>query len=141
MSTSPTRTSWSHISTSSWWVARYGVSCRNSLLVAEDPGRLYPEGWARLAAGLVFVGFNLTFLPQFILGYLGMPRRYHAYSPEFQVLNVSIDGGRHILGLGYLLPLIYLLWSLRYGAIAGPQSLGSRWTGVDDCFSATHLQL
>src|SRR6185295_7011550 len=51
-------------------------------------GRMYPEGWARVAAIVVFLGFNLTFFPQFILGYLGMPRRYHAYPPEFQVLNV-----------------------------------------------------
>ncbi|HEX5020243.1 MAG TPA: cytochrome c oxidase subunit I [Candidatus Binatia bacterium] len=82
-------------------------------------GRLYPEGWARLAAVTVFLGFNLTFFPQFVLGYLGMPRRYHAYPPEFQVLNVMSSAGASILALGYLLPLIYLIWSLRYGAVAG----------------------
>ena len=43
-------------------------------------GTLYPEGWARLAALIVFIGFNLTFFPQFILGYLGMPRRYYDYA-------------------------------------------------------------
>jgi cytochrome c oxidase subunit 1 len=94
-------------------------------------GRMYPEAWGRLAAGLVFAGFNLTFLPQFILGYLGMPRRYHAYAPEFQVLNVLSTAGASILALGYLLPLIYLLWSLRYGAIAGPnpwEAAGLEWT-------------
>ena len=82
-------------------------------------GRLYPEGWARLAAVTVFLGFNLTFFPQFVLGYLGMPRRYHAYPPEFQVLNVMSTAGASILAVGYLLPLIYLIWSLRYGAVAG----------------------
>ena len=82
-------------------------------------GRLYPEAWAKFAALLVFAGFNLTFFPQFILGYLGMPRRYHAYAPEFQVLNVMSTAGASILGLGYLIPLIYLLWSLRYGERAG----------------------
>ncbi|MFZ0704974.1 MAG: cbb3-type cytochrome c oxidase subunit I, partial [Candidatus Korobacteraceae bacterium] len=51
-------------------------------------GKMYPEAPAKLSALLVFVGFNLTFFPQFILGYMGMPRRYHAYPPEFQVLNV-----------------------------------------------------
>lgn len=81
-------------------------------------GRMYPEGWARLAAMIVFIGFNLTFFPQFILGYLGMPRRYFAYPPEFQVLNVMSTAGASILGVGYLLPMIYMLWSLRYGARA-----------------------
>jgi cytochrome c oxidase subunit 1 len=48
-----------------------------------------------------------------------MPRRYHAYPPEFQVLNVMSTAGASILAVGYLLPLIYLIWSLRYGAVAG----------------------
>ena len=78
-------------------------------------GRLYPEGWARFAALVVFVGFNLTFFPQFILGYLGMPRRYHAYPPEFQVLNVMSTAGASILAVGYVLPMAYLIWSIRYG--------------------------
>jgi cytochrome c oxidase subunit 1 len=78
-------------------------------------GRLYPEGWARLGAMIIFIGFNLTFFPQFILGYLGMPRRYHAYPEEFQVLNVMSTAGASILGLGYLLPMLYLGWSMRYG--------------------------
>jgi cytochrome c oxidase subunit 1 len=78
-------------------------------------GRLYPEGWARFAAFVVFIGFNLTFFPQFILGYLGMPRRYHAYPPEFQVLNVMSTAGASILAVGYLMPMVYLIWSIRYG--------------------------
>ncbi|HYR42214.1 MAG TPA: cytochrome c oxidase subunit I [Terriglobia bacterium] len=82
-------------------------------------GKLYPEGWARFAALVVFVGFNLTFFPQFILGYLGMPRRYHAYPPEFQVLNVMSSAGASILAVGYLLPMAYLVWSIRYGKAAG----------------------
>ncbi|WP_437184997.1 cytochrome c oxidase subunit I [Planctomicrobium sp. SH668] len=93
-------------------------------------GRMYPEGWGRISAILIFVGFNLTFFPQFILGYLGMPRRYHAYSDEFQVLNVMSTAGASILGLGYLLPLGYLLWSLKYGKKAGPnpwRATGLEW--------------
>jgi cytochrome c oxidase subunit 1 len=82
-------------------------------------GRMYSETWGKIAAGTVFLGFNLTFFPQFILGYLGMPRRYHAYPPEFQVLNVMSTAGASILAVGYLLPLIYLLWSLKYGPVAG----------------------
>ncbi|HTQ84757.1 MAG TPA: cytochrome c oxidase subunit I [Candidatus Solibacter sp.] len=81
-------------------------------------GRLYPDLWARLAAAIVFIGFNLTFFPQFMLGYLGMPRRYATYPAEFQVLNVMSSAGASILGLGYLIPLVYLIWSIRYGPIA-----------------------
>jgi len=88
-------------------------------------GRMYPEWWARLAALLVFAGFNLTFFPQFILGYLGMPRRYHAYVPEFQVLNVMSTAGASILGIGYLLPMIYLFWSLQFGKKAGSNPWGA----------------
>jgi cytochrome c oxidase subunit 1 len=83
-------------------------------------GRLYPETWARVAAVIIFAGFNLTFFPQFILGYLGMPRRYHFYPEEFQILHVMSSAGASILALGYLLPLVYLTWSMRYGRRAGP---------------------
>src|SRR5262249_2943382 len=78
-------------------------------------GRMYPEGWAKLSALIVFIGFNLTFFPQFVLGYLGMPRRYHAYPEEFQVLHVMSSAGASILGVGYVLPLVYFIWSLKYG--------------------------
>ena len=94
-------------------------------------GRMYPEVLARMAALVVFIGFNLTFFPQFILGYLGMPRRYHVYPHEFQVLNVMSTAGASILGIGYLLPLFYLLWSLRYAAKAGDNpwhATGLEWT-------------
>jgi cytochrome c oxidase subunit 1 len=83
-------------------------------------GRLYPEKLAQLAALVIFAGFNLTFFPQFIMGYLGMPRRYHNYAPEFQIYHILSTAGASILGLGYLLPVLYLVWSLRYGKIASP---------------------
>jgi cytochrome c oxidase subunit 1 len=88
-------------------------------------GRMYPEAWGRLAALLVFVGFNLTFLPQFILGYMGMPRRYWQYPPEFQVLNVLSTAGSTILAVGYVLPMVYFLWSMRYGKIAEDNPWGA----------------
>jgi cytochrome c oxidase subunit 1 len=94
-------------------------------------GKLYPEWWGRVSAALIFFGFNLTFYPQFILGYLGMPRRYHTYPAEFQVLNVMSSAGASILGVGYLVPLVYLVWSLRYGKDAGPnpwRAKGLEWT-------------
>ena len=93
-------------------------------------GRMYPESLGKLAAVVLFIGFNLTFFPQFILGYLGMPRRYHAYPPEFQVLNVLSTAGASILAIGYLLPAMYLLWSLKYGQIAGAnpwRATGLEW--------------
>ncbi len=82
-------------------------------------GKMYPEGWAKFAALLVFVGFNLTFFPQFIAGYLGQPRRYHAYAPEFQVYNVLSTAGATVLAVGYIIPFIYFMWSLKYGPPAG----------------------
>jgi cytochrome c oxidase subunit 1 len=88
-------------------------------------GRMYPEWWARLSALLVFVGFNLTFFPQFLVGYVGMPRRYHAYAPEFQVLNVLSTAGATVLAMGYLLPMIYFAWSLKFGRKAGSNPWGA----------------
>jgi cytochrome c oxidase subunit I len=94
-------------------------------------GRLYPDYWARVAAAIIFIGFNLTFFPQFMLGYMGMPRRYAIYPAEFQVLNVMSSAGASILGVGYVIPLIYLIWSMRYGKPAGPNPWGAKgleWT-------------
>ena len=88
-------------------------------------GRMYPEWWGRLSALLVFVGFNLTFFPQFLVGYVGMPRRYHAYAPEFQVLNVLSTAGATVLAIGYLLPMLYLGWSVKFGRKAGPNPWGA----------------
>ncbi len=93
-------------------------------------GRMYPETLSKLAAVTTFIGFFLTFMPQFVLGYLGMPRRYHAYPPEFQILNVLSTAGATVLGVGYMMPLLYLGWSLKYGAIAGDnpwQATGLEW--------------
>src|SRR5712672_1818215 len=84
-------------------------------------GRMYPEGWGRFSALVVFIGFNLTFSPQFVLGYMGMPRRYHTYPADmvsWQVLHVLSTAGASILGVGLLIPLFYLVWSMRYGPIA-----------------------
>jgi cytochrome c oxidase subunit I len=92
-------------------------------------GRMYPEMWGRAGALIIFLGFNLTFFPQFILGYLGMPRRYHSYPPEFAVLNVLSSAGATILAVGYLLPLAYLTWSLFRGARAPANPWGA--TGLE----------
>ncbi|HEX8683864.1 MAG TPA: cytochrome c oxidase subunit I [Ardenticatenaceae bacterium] len=88
-------------------------------------GRMYNETWARFAAITIFVGFNLTFFPQFIVGYLGMPRRYHYYAPEFQVLNVLSTAGATVMLVGYALPFLYLIPSLWNGKSAGPNPWGA----------------
>ena len=93
-------------------------------------GKMYPEGLARLSALIVFLGFNLTFFPQFVLGFLGMPRRYAAYPDDFQFLHVLSTAGASILGVGYVLPLCYLIWSWKYGKEAGPnpwRATGLEW--------------
>jgi cytochrome c oxidase subunit 1 len=89
-------------------------------------GRLYPETWARIAAVLVFLGFNFTFFPQYILGVQGMPRRYHTYPPEFQVLNLLSSAGAVVLAIGYLLPLFYFAWSYRSGPLAGANPFSAK---------------
>lgn len=86
-------------------------------------GKMYPDIWGRVSALLVFLGFNLTFFPQFILGYMGMPRRYHVYPDEFQVLNVASSLGASILALGYLIPGAYLTWSI----FKGPKAPDNPW--------------
>jgi len=95
-------------------------------------GKMYPEGWGIAAAILIFVGFNLTFFPQYVLGYLGMPRRYGAYNlmPEMQVWHVLSSAGASILAVAYILPIGYFLWSLKYGkdAPANPwNAAGLEW--------------
>ncbi len=89
-------------------------------------GKLYPEVWGRISAAIIFLGFNLTFFPQFILGNLGMPRRYHAYVPEFQILHVLSSAGASILAIGFIMPIIYFAWSIKYGAPAP----NNPWTAV-----------
>ena len=98
-----------------WWPKIFGVK--------------YSEAWGRLSAVLIFVGFNLTFFPQFLLGYMGMPRRYHVYPEEFQVLNVLSTAGATVLGFGYLFPSFYLLYSLFKGEPAGDNPWGA--TGLE----------
>ncbi|MCX7717476.1 MAG: cytochrome c oxidase subunit I [Candidatus Sumerlaeaceae bacterium] len=94
-------------------------------------GKRYPEGLAMVGAIAVFVGFNMTFFPQFILGYLGMPRHYHEYVPEFQFLHIMSTAGASVLGVGYLIPGVCFLWSLIHGRNAGPnpwEAKGLEWT-------------
>lgn len=92
-------------------------------------GRMYPEWMGRLAALIIFVGFHLTFFPQFVMGYMGMPRHYHEYVSEFQVYHVLSTAGASVLGVGFFLPIVYLTYSWFYGPLAGPNPY--RATGLE----------
>ncbi len=104
-------------------------------------GRLYPEWWGRVSAAMIFFGFNLTFFPQFVLGYLGMPRRYHAYPDEFQVLHVMSSAGASLLGIGYLIPtrLPDLVAEVRQ--TQRTKSVAGKGLGMANPFAAADVQL
>src|SRR5690606_33910144 len=89
-------------------------------------GRMYPEGWAIFAAIVIFVGFNLTFFPQFQMGYHGMPRRYHEYAEQYQILHIASTPGASILGFGYIIMAGYLAWSSKFGKKATPHPWHAR---------------
>ncbi|MCY2941531.1 MAG: cbb3-type cytochrome c oxidase subunit I [Planctomycetota bacterium] len=96
-------------------------------------GKMYSEFWGKLSAGITFIGFNFTFFPQFILGYLGMPRRYYEYPDEFQVLNVFSTAGASILAIGYSMPLFYMTYSFFFGEKANSNPYGGstlEWTNT-----------
>jgi cytochrome c oxidase subunit I len=96
-------------------------------------GRMYPERLGMAMAVLVFLGFNLTFVPQFLLGNAGMPRRYHHYPPEYQTLHVISSGGAVLLGVAFLVVLVYLLWALR----RGPKTSANPWLSASYEWSTT----
>jgi cytochrome c oxidase subunit 1 len=109
--------------------ADHGLLRRPALLVAEDDGRMYNERQPSCRAAHLR-RLQPDFRPQFILGYLGMPRRYHVYPPEFQVLNVLSSAGASILACGYALPVIYFTASLWFGRRLVRTVAGDRaWSG------------
>src|SRR5690606_29461672 len=88
-------------------------------------GKMYPETPGRWGAVLVFVGLNVTFFPQFIMGTRGMPRRYYNYLPEFESLHQLSTIGAFTLGMGFLLTAVYLLYSLKKGRKASANPWGA----------------
>ena len=117
----------------------HGVFGRHPFLVAEnDRPAVSRKAWRKLAAVIIFLGFNLTFFPQFVLGYLGMPRRYHVYPPEFQVLNVMSTAGASILrrGLSAAVGLFDLVVALRRSR--RQESLEGDRIGMADAVAAAH---
>jgi cytochrome c oxidase subunit 1 len=89
-------------------------------------GRTYHEGWGLVSATLIILGFNATFIPQFLLGNMGMPRRYYDYPARFQSLHVASTAGSTLLFFGFVIIFIYLALALKYGRAAGRNLWGSR---------------
>jgi cytochrome c oxidase subunit 1 len=89
-------------------------------------GRMYHEGWGMVAASLIVLGFNATFIPQFLLGNAGMPRRYYMYPERYQALNVASTAGASLLAFGFVIILIYLIYALVRGKVAGDNPWDSR---------------
>src|SRR5690606_9485957 len=94
-------------------------------------GRTYSERWGIAGAALVFMGFLVTFIPQFLLGNWGMPRRYATYPEHYQTLHAVSTGGAILLTTGLLLTLVVLAVALVRGRRAGDnpwRSASYEWT-------------
>jgi len=89
-------------------------------------GKMYNEFWGRIAASIIFIGFNVTFLPQFIMGSQGMPRRYFNYIEQFQSMHQLSTIGSYMLGVGFIIIGIYLAHSLFKGKKASSNPFGAR---------------
>ncbi len=94
-------------------------------------GKLCKDSWARVSFVFIFVGFNVTFFPQFVLGSMGMPRRYYDYIPEYQHLNQISTIGSYLIGIGFVVGLVTIVHGLLKGEKAGPNPWGGKtleWT-------------
>ncbi len=89
-------------------------------------GRMYNEFWARITFVLIFVGFNVTFFPQFILGSMGMPRRYFDYLEPYQALNRVSSIGAWTIGVGFVIALFVILQSIFRGQKASSNPWGAK---------------
>jgi cytochrome c oxidase subunit 1 len=94
-------------------------------------GKMYNETVSKFAFAALFIGFNLTFIPQFILGMDGMPRRYYDYPAQYQTLHTISTVGAYLNGFGYTFALLNLLFTALYGKVKAPRnpynSLGLEW--------------
>jgi cytochrome c oxidase subunit 1 len=85
-------------------------------------GKMYNETVSKFAFAILFFGFNLTFIPQFILGMEGMPRRYYDYPAQYQTLHTISTIGAYLNGFGYTFALINLLWTAKFGKVKAPRN-------------------
>ncbi len=88
-------------------------------------GRMYSEKWGRIAVVLIFIGFNVTFFTQFLMGIKGMPRRYFNYPPQFQPYHVVSTLGSYLLAIGFVIVATYLIRSL----LDGRRAPANPWGG------------
>jgi cytochrome c oxidase subunit 1 len=94
-------------------------------------GRMYSKLWSMISLALIFVGFNVTFFTQFIMGSQGMPRRYHNYLDQYQPLHAFSTYGSYIMGIGFVIMGYYLIHSIFKGKPAGNNpwaSLTHEWS-------------
>ena len=97
-------------------------------------GKLYNEFWARIGSVIIFFGFNFTFFPQFIAGYMGMPRRYHVYDIEYQPFQMLSTAGAFFMGVGLIICLVTLVSSIFTGKPSGKnpwKATGLEWNYAD----------
>jgi cytochrome c oxidase subunit I len=87
-------------------------------------GRMYSEKWARVAVFIIFVGINMTFFTQFLMGSHGMPRRYYNYQPQYTSYHRLSSMGSMIMAAGFIIVAVYLIHSLRRGRVAGVNPWG-----------------
>ncbi len=102
-----------------WWPKMFGV--------------MYSERWGKVGAAFIFVGFNMTFFNQFLLGQQGMPRRYWSYAPQFQQQHMLSTIGGYLLLVGFTIIAVYLVHSLRNGEKVGPNPWNAQsleWTAT-----------
>jgi len=88
-------------------------------------GRMYSEIWGKMSAALIFLGFNFTFFPMFIMGSRGMPRRYFLYPEQYQIYHVLSTAGSWVLALGLLIMAIVLIYAIKWGPKAGKNPWGA----------------
>jgi len=88
-------------------------------------GRMYSELWAKISVALIFIGFNMTFFTQFILGTKGMPRRYYNYLDQYQPLHGFSSIGAWIVGVGFTIMAVYLIYAIFKGRPAGNNPWGA----------------
>jgi cytochrome c oxidase subunit 1 len=89
-------------------------------------GKMYSESLARLSFVFTFIGFNVTFFPQFILGSMGMPRRYFDYIPAYHSLNAISTVGSWLIACGFLISLYVIVTGLLWGKKAPPNPWGAK---------------